>query len=265
MRRHGLALLPLLLLAGAIAGCESTFDKAARKAAENAEAVQAEALEVEVNNDVEAAVLAVIPSDDGLSAAVVVELSMTDPKAALLWTPIEVIVTDAAGNEVGTNNVPGADPLLTHIPSLPAGGTALYVNDQILVTGDPVAATVTVGGAAINSPEPLAPLPVTDPTLFQDDILGAAWSATVENTTGVRQEQVIVQAVVTRDGAVIAAGTAILEALEPGAAGEVVGMFAGDPTGGELTVVAPPSNISGAGAPLRDVPGVIDPPDDIVG
>jgi hypothetical protein len=221
-------------------------------------AVKAEALDVQVNADVKAEVLAVIPSQDGLTAAVVIELSMTNPKASLLWAPLEVIVTDASGNAVGTNNEPGADPLLTHIASLPAGGTALYVNDQILISGEPADATVTVGGAATSTPEPLAPLPITGAEIFDDDILGTAWRATVENTSGVIQEQVIVQAIVIRDGEVVAAGTAILEALAPGAIGEVQGMFAGDPTGGELTVTAPPSNVEGAGAPPREGLGEVE-------
>lgn len=246
-----LALLATAVAIPTVAGCESTFDAAQRKAAENAEAVKAEALDVEVNADVEAEILAVIPSQDGITAAVVIELAMTDPKASLLWAPVEVIVTDAAGTEVGTNNEPGADPLLTHIASLPAGGTALYVNDQILVSGEPANATVTVGGAATSTAEPLAPLPITQAEIFEDDLLGTAWRATVENTSGVIQEQVIVQAIVIRDGKVVAAGTAILEALAPGAIGEVQGMFAGDPAGGELTVTAPPSNVDGAGAPPR--------------
>ena len=62
------------------------------------------------------------------------------------------------------------------------------------------------------------------------------------NTSPVRQEQLIVQAIVRQGGEIVAAGTAIVERLEPGATADFTGFFVGDPTGGELEVVVPPSN-----------------------
>ena len=54
----------------------------------------------------------------------------------------------------------------------------------------------------------------------------------------------------------VAAGTAIVEGLDPGQSAEFTGFFVGDPAGGELEVVVPPSNWPGAeGAPAPAAEG----------
>jgi len=243
--------LPLLLLAGlAAAGCESSFDKADRIRAEAGEAAKAESIEVEQAIGVEAETVAVIPSADGLMAAVVIRITATGAGGALLWAPIEVRLLGADGAEVGTNNTPGADPTLVHLPSLLDGGETLYVNDQIAVTGEPVTAEVVIGGAQVAATV-VAGLEIANPSVTEDPSFGTTWTATVTNQTPVRQEQIIVQALLREGDAVVGAGIAIIEGLDPGASSDVTGFFTGGQTG-ELEIFAPASNADdGQGAPPR--------------
>ena len=70
-----------------------------------------------------------------------------------------------------------------------------------------------------------------------DPDYGALFEGTVENSTDVRQEQVIVQVVARRGDEIVAAGTSIVKGLEPGASETFQGVFMGDPRGAKLTVV----------------------------
>lgn len=248
-------LLPVLLLAFALAvltGCESTFDTAAKLRAEQGTIANVEAVEMMQTEGITTETLAIIPSADGLMAAVVVELSSTGP--GLLWAPIEVILIDAAGAEVGTNNVPGADPTLIHLPSLAQGRKALYVNDQIAITGTPVEAKVTVAGKAVEA-QLLAGLAVSNALVVEDVSFGTSWTATITNDTAVRQEQVIVQAIL-RDGKTItSAGIAIVPGLDPGASADVQGFFIGS-NKGDVEIFAPAGNaVDGSGAPSAEQAG----------
>ncbi len=251
MRRSLLAVVAILVLVGST-GCESTFDKAARIRAEQGTIAAVEAVDILQTEGITAEMLAIIPSADGLMAAVVVEVTSTGP--GLLWAPIEVRLLDAAGAEVGTNNIPGADPTLIHLPSLAEGESVLYVNDQIAVTGVPVTAEITVAGTPTTA-QLLPGLAVTQPIVTEDPSFGTTWTATVTNATKVRQEQVIVQAIL-RDGTTItSAGIALVKQLEPGDSAEVQGFFVGSGKG-VLEVFAPASNAAdGSGAEPPEAAG----------
>jgi hypothetical protein len=247
--------LPLVALAAlALAGCESSFEKADKIRAAAGEAAKAESVQVEQAAGVEAETLAVIPSADGLMAAVVIRITAKGAGGALLWAPIEVRLLDAAGAEVGTNNTPGADPTLVHLPSLLDGGETLYVNDQIAVTGEPVTAEVVIGGTPVAATVAKR-LEIANPTVTEDPSFGTTWTATVTNRTAVRQEQVIVQALLRDGETVVGAGISIVAGLDPGASADVTGFFTGGQTG-ELEVFAPASNADdGQGAPAPDSAG----------
>ena len=235
MRRVLPALLLVLALA-VLSGCESTFDKAAKLRAEQGTIADVVAVDVQQTEGITAETLAIIPSDDGLMAAVVIEVSSTGP--GLLWAPIEVKLLDAAGAEVGTNNVPGADATLIHLPSLAQGEKALYVNDQISISGTPVEAKVTVAGAPVTAPL-LPGLAVTNQLVTEDVSFGTTWTATI-----------------MREGTTItSAGLAIVAGLDPGATADVQGFFLGSAKG-ELEVFAPAGNAAdGSGAPGAEEAG----------
>lgn len=250
--RRLLAFGVLLAALVALTGCESTFDKAAKLRAEQGTIADVVAVDINQTEGITAETLAIIPSADGLMAAVVIEISSTGP--GLLWAPIEVKLLDSAGAEVGTNNVPGADTNLIHLPSLAQGEKTLYVNDQIAITGTPAEAKVTVAGEPVTA-QLLPGLAVTKQVVTEDPSFGTTWTATVTNDTEVRQQQVIVQAIL-RDGKTItSAGIAIVAGLDPGASADVQGFFIGT-NKGTLEVFAPAANAAdGSGAPSAEQAG----------
>jgi hypothetical protein len=247
--------------------CESTADRAAqRRAAQAAEAARlaelaaaAEALKVVRVQGIETTVLAVLNAPDAGLAAVVVGMKSSDPKRSVVWAPIDVKLKDASGAVIAENNIDGALPSLVHVPSLPASGEAFYVNDQLAPDPPeavPASADVVLGGEMVPLDPPPEPLETSSVRLVEDPDLGANFTGTVVNSTPVRQEQLIVQAIVRKAGEVVAAGTAVVEGLDPGQSAEFTGFFVGDPSGGELEVIVPPSNWPGAdGAPAPAAEG----------
>lgn len=227
------------------AACESSFDKADRIRAEAGDVAQAEALQMRQTDGIEAEAVALIPDAEGTMVAAVIAVRSTG-EAGALWAPIEVELLDAGGSVVGTNNIPGALPVLVHLPSLMSGETTYYVNDQIIVSAPPHSARITVGGAPVRDvPEPLA---TSDPVISDDELIGRLWSTTVTNTTSVRQEQLIVQILVRRGDEIVGAGTSIIDGLDPGQSAEATGAFIGS-WEGDYEILAPASNgPDGAGA-----------------
>jgi len=247
-------LILVVMCALVAAGCESTFDQAVRAREAAGTVAEVNALDMTQVAGVKATTLAILPSADGTTAAIVVKVEVTQPGQLLLWVPIEVRLLDATGAEVGTNNIPGALPILVHLASAVGGTAAYYVNDQILLSGVPASAEVVIGGklAAGSSP---GELQLSAPVLTPDPDLGDSWTTTVTNTTGVRQEQLVVQAIVRDGDRIIGAGTANIDGLEPGASVDVTGYFIGA-SKGVLEVFAPASNAAdGSGAPGTDAGG----------
>jgi hypothetical protein len=250
-----LTLAAIALLAVFGAGCESTHDKAVRyaelDAASGAKAAHVTTETIDKNAAISTKVAAVLSSEsqDGVLTAVVVELTSKDKARSVLWAPIDVVVKDAAGKEVGKTNIPGANPLLIHVPSLPAGGTAYYVNDQIAPDAMPATAAVTLGGTLVAMTPPPGTLKVTGKIVIDPDY-GPSFVGTVTNTADVRQEQIIIQGIARRGGKIVAAGTSNVLGLEPGASADYVGSLIGDSKGAKLEVFAPVSNVKGQkGAP----------------
>ncbi len=247
MRRAGIA-VALVAAAAVAAGCESTFDKAARRERAQAAAIAAPKLSIKATDAVTPKVVKILVGEDD-TAAVVVELDSKDPKQGLLWAPIDVKLLDASGAVVAETNVEGADPAIVHVPFVPPGGRSFYVNDLLSPSATPVSATVTLGGTPVAIPAGADVVRATAHYLDDPDY-GAMFEGTVTNTAKVRQEQLIVQVVARRGGAIVAAGTSIVKGLEPGASEPFQGLFIGDPRGARLTVSAPVSNLPGlAGAP----------------
>ena len=247
--------LVVLLACGAlVTGCQSTFDQAEQARKEAGPITEVNAAKMSQVAGVTAEALAIIPSADGTTAAVVIKVSAEAAGSSLLWAPIEVKLFDAAGTEVGTNNIPGALPILIHLASVQGGKSAYYVNDQILLSGTPATAEIVVGGELlpIDAPDNLA---TTEPVLVPDPDFGDSWTTTVTNNTDVRQEQLVVQAIVRDGDTIVGAGTANIDGLDPGESVDVTGYFIGS-SKGKLEVVTPASNAKdGSGAPAPTTAG----------
>ena len=242
------ALTALIACVFVMTGCKSTFEKAAEAQKAAGTVAEVNAVDIKQNADVTAETLAIITSADGLTAAVVVKVTAKAPGSALIWAPIEVKLLDAAGKEVGTNNIPGALPILIHLASAEGGKDAYYVNDQILLAGTPATAKVVIDGKMVPMAAP-GNLDTTEPKIVKDPSFGDSWTTTVTNNTGIRQEQLVVQAIVRDGDKIVGVGTANIDGLDPGASVEIIGYFIGS-SAGTIEVTAPASNAKdGSGAP----------------
>ena len=243
-----LCFVALLACGALVSGCQSTFDKAEQARKEAGPVTEVNVANISQVAGVTAEALAIIPSADGTTAVVVIKVTAEAAGSSLLWAPIEVKLFDAAGTEVGTNNIPGALPIMIHLASVQGGKSAYYVNDQILLSGTPATAEIIVGGELlpIDAPDNLA---TTKPVIVPDPEFGDSWTTTVTNNTGVRQEQLVVQAIVRDGDTIVGAGTANIDGLDPGASVDITGYFIGS-SKGTLEVVTPASNAKdGTGAP----------------
>lgn len=140
---------------------------------------------------------------------------------------------------VGTNEAAGTDSLLTHVPYLGPGETALFVSDQIPTDARPSRAHVTAW--AHYSSVRRVRLAVRTPRLRMSPY---GWSAagSLLNWGGVdRPRRLLLQAVVHRGGQIVAAGTTNDVVIPPrGRSRAFQILLLGDATGGELSVWAPP-------------------------
>ncbi|MEZ5098284.1 MAG: FxLYD domain-containing protein [Thermoleophilia bacterium] len=188
---------------------------------------------------------------DAGAVAVVVAVANPDPVRPIVDATIQIELLDAAGEVVGTNTDPGTDERLNRIPSIPAGGETLFVNDTIVPTGEPVSARARATGTP------------ADVTLQELDVRGAALAGsafgvtatgTVGNPGGAVVEQARAFAVV-RDaaGAIVGAGSALLEPIEPGGEQPFTIFVVGE-TAGELEVVVPALASAGATGPADTGP-----------
>jgi hypothetical protein len=236
--------LPLAIALAGVAlvatGCESTQDKSAKIAAELGPVQQEKGLKISKRSkDVE--VVSATLLTDQAGSAVVVRLR-NGSNRDLVGVPIAIDVLDAKGRSVYTNTIPGIEPALAAVPYIPAGGEADWVHDQILATGKPAEVEVKVGegGEAFDGEQP--PISITEPKLEGDPYSGVLAGGEVENESGDDLDRLLLYAVATEGGRVVAAGRGAIEPFKakPKPAPYSI-YFIGDPRGAEVTVTKFPS------------------------
>jgi hypothetical protein len=241
-RRRGV--LPLALGLAGVAlvatGCESTQDKSARIGSELGPVQQEEGLKIaRRSKDVE--VVSKTLLTDPAGSAVVVRLR-NESDEDLVGVPIAIDVLDARGKSVYENTIPGIEPALAAVPYIPAGGEADWVHDQILATGVPTEVEVTVGagGEAFGGEQPR--ISITAPKLEGDPFSGVLAGGEVTNDSGEDLDRLLLYAVATRGGEVVAAGRGAIEPFKAKPKPVTYSIyFIGDPRGAEMTVTKLPS------------------------
>jgi hypothetical protein len=236
--------LPLAVaLAGValvISGCESTQDKSAKIAAELGPVKQEKGLKItRRSKDVEV-VSSTLLSDQNGSAVVVRLRNRSDED--LVGVPIAIDVLDAKGRSVYRNDIPGIEPALAAVPFIEAGGEAEWVHDQILATGRPAKVEVKVGegGEPFSGEQPK--ISVSEPKLEGDPYSGVLAGGNVENESGEDLERLLLYAVATKGGKVVAAGRGAIEPLKDKPKPFPYNIyFIGDPTGADVSVSQFPS------------------------
>lgn len=235
---HLLLGLAVLLALGA-SGCESTQDKSARLAKESGGLATQQGVTVtKANSDVQVLGTSVVTDENG--SAVVVRLRNSSARAQAN-VPVALAVQDAAGKTVFTNATPGLERSLTHAALVPARGEAVWVNDQVFATEPPKTASAKVGAPEGAPPPDAAAIRVGRVSLTQDPVSGLAATGSVTNPGSKDQRRVLVTAVATRGGMVVAAGRGIVARVRAAKRARFRVFFIGSPKGADLQVTAAPS------------------------
>lgn len=234
------ALVALAGVALLTSGCESTQDKSAKIAAELGPVKQEEGLKIgKASKDVKVVAATVLSDREG--AAVVVEVH-NDSDRDLVDVPIAIDVRDAKGRSVYRNDVPGLETALTAIPYVAAGADTVWVNDQVLATGEPKSVEVTVGSEASPFAGEVPKFTATAPKLEGDPYSGVVADGNVVNESGAENERVLLYAVARRGEEILAAGRGAIEHVKDKRKPLPYNIyFIGDPRGAEVTVTVFPT------------------------
>jgi hypothetical protein len=231
----------LVLVAFALTGCESTQEKSARlqRAAQlrpgHPQLATAKGLSIaHPSTDVKVVSATVVHGSEGNAAAITL---LNESAEALVNVPIAITVRSASGATVYTNAAPALAHTLVSVPSLPAHTQLTWVDDQVQATGSPASVTAKVGEARAAG-APLPQLAVTGTHLVHEPAGGEVGQGSVVNHSSVNQSELVVYAVATRGGHVVAAGRAVLPELAAGASHTFQLFFLGDPTGARLSFSA---------------------------
>ena len=234
--------MAILVVAGALSGCESTVDRAKKADQQGSKAFERKGLEIgAANRDAEVTGTTVLHDANG--AAVVI--AVRNRGARLLTdVPIAIDVLDAKGAVVYRNDTPGLQASQRSIALLPPGKEVLWVNDQVVSTGgEPAKVRAKLGAAPASAKRSIADLDLSGVDLAGDAVSGLAASGVITNATGAEQRSVTISAVAEKAGRIVAAGRAIVPLLKPGAHTKFQTFFIGDPRGADLTLTAPPTTI----------------------
>jgi len=231
------ALALAALAAGTLSACQSTKQRSAALEKEGEEVLLSESgLDVDKPSKVVRVTSKTLLTDANGSAVVVGLHNSSDQD--LVDVPILIEVSDAKGRSVYTNDIPGIEPALAHVPFIAAGGDAEWVNDQVLASGKPKTVKVTVGADArpYSGTEPR--LEVSPPRIEGDPASGIEAAGTVINRSGEDQERLLLYAIARRGDTIVAAGRGALEHLKPTSKPRHYDIFfIGDPKGARVEVV----------------------------
>jgi hypothetical protein len=241
---HRRAVAPISLALAGVAlvatGCESTQDKSAKVAAELGPVSQEKGLKItKRSKDIEVVSTTLLTDQNG--SAVVVRLRNRSSED-LVGAPIAIDVLDAKGKSVYRNDIPGIEPALAAIPYIEAGGEVEWVHDQILATGAPAKVEVKVGegGEPFKGEQPQ--ISVSEPKLEGDPFSGVLAGGNVENESGEDLDRLLLYAVATKGGKIVAAGRGAIEPFKAKPKPVPYNIyFIGDPRGAEVKVSQFPS------------------------
>lgn len=245
-RRGAVVGAAVALAAGAaLAGCESTQQQAARirkqgraqLASEKGVVVRTQSRTVKVLRT------GVVQDENGIAVAAV--LRNTSGVAAVN-VPIAIDVEDAKGASIYKNDEPGLDVSLTSIASIPAGGTATWVDDQVSASGRAAKVDVRVGRSTVRGPREVPQVEIGSPQVVDDPVSGLEWHGTAKSASQVDQTRLVISGVVWRGDRLAAAGRSVIPKLTAAKPQKYTILPIGHPKGASPQIAATPT---AAGAP----------------
>jgi hypothetical protein len=234
------AALGLLAVTG-LGGCESTQSRSAEleKEGETALSVQAGLKISKESSDVKVTDSTLLT--DSYGSAVVVSIHNSSDRN-LVDVPILIDVLDAKGKSVYSNDIPGIERALAAVPYIPAGGDAHWINDQVQAARKPKSVKVKVGAGGSSYSGAIPEVDVSKPAIEGDPVSGIEAKGTVVNRTGEDQERLLLYAIGTKGGRVVAAGRGAIEHLKGTTKPLHYNIFfIGDPVGSAVEVTQFPT------------------------
>jgi hypothetical protein len=236
--------LSLLGVPVAIAGCVTTQQEAARIQVNDARirASQVRTTVAGASRAVAVGAVQLISTPGRRTFVVVIRNLRSSP---ISDNPISVGVVGPDGHGISLNSAAGLPYFATHVPSVHTQGELRWVLSTTARTGSRPKPFAIVGRASAAFSSPPSPLPTLTITLVkraehpQSD--GREITVRVRNGSSVPQYQLPVYAVERRGARYLAAGSASVPSLAPGASTEVGIQLFGRPTGGRLELEAPPT------------------------
>jgi hypothetical protein len=226
----------LALACLALAGCESTQEKSARlEKVSKRRAVAANAAGLHIATP--SKTIHVVSATALRGEAPTVAVTLRNTGGAQREVPVEVSVAQSGGPAYA-NTAPGLARSLVSLAYVPAHGTAVWVDDQVTLTGDPGAASAKVGDGK-PAAAAAAGVVIGSHKLESEAGGGEVVTGTVANRSGGEQHELAVYAVARRGGRVVAAGRAIVSALAPGGSERFQIFLTGSARGAQLTLAAP--------------------------
>jgi hypothetical protein len=242
MRRSSLLHAPvavLLLPAALLVGCESTQEKSAKLEAQGAEIAKVEKIKIgAASQSIEVVDQTLLTDQYG--SAIVLKLKNDSPKTQI-DVPVGLVVKSAKGKAIYKNDIQGLESGLIQIPIIEGKGEGWWVNDQVLVTQKPQSADVTIGESEAPSPAAIPEIEVSPPVLLSDSS-GPNVTGKVTNRSNIEQIDMLLYAVATKGGKVVAAGRGLIPKLKTDGKAEFYRIyFIGDPSNSDIKVFALPS------------------------
>jgi hypothetical protein len=229
--------LVLGLVCLALTGCETTQEKSAKlERAHHKSAVAAQGLTIsQASPTIKVLSASAVHTSEGTAAAVTV----TNSGSARREVPLLIYIRQAGGSPI-SNSEPGLAHSLTSIAYVPSHGKAVWVDDQLTLTGKPGAATAKIGEG--KPATGAAPKITLGSHKLEKEPGGEVLSGTVTDGSSVAQHELVVYATATRDGRTIAAGRAVIASLAAGATSKFqIFLIGASAAGAQLTLSAPPS------------------------
>ena len=230
----------LLVVAAAFAGCETTMEKSAKLEVSGAGLAQLETVKLgATNRDIE--VLDKTILTDQYGTAVIIRLKNTGNQPQV-DVPIQIDIKDPKGKSVFRNDTEGLEDGLLNIQVIEPGEETLWVHDQVFPNGKAASVEVTIGKSEAPVPASVPEISASKPEINRDPVSGIEVQGEVTNESGVEQTDLLLYAVATRGGEVVAAGRGLVPKLKTGPKGEPYNIFfIGDPQGADIEVFATPN------------------------
>lgn len=240
IRATSIIALALALAAVAVTGCETTMEKSAKLEVSGADLAQIETVKLgATNRDIEVLDKTVLTDQYGTAIVVRLKNTGTQPQ---IDVPIQVDIKDPKGKSVFKNDTEGLEDGLLNIQVAEPGQETWWVHDQVFPTGKAAGFDVTIGKSDLPPPSSIPKLTASKPEINEDPVSGIEVQGEVTNESEVEQTDLLIYAVATKGGKVVAAGRGLIPKLKTGPKGEPYNIFfIGDPIGADIEVFATPN------------------------